>query len=68
MKEKPAVTIVTCVSCGILFPSSFLLNAEGGAVAVGTDVYCSQVCAKGKVVSPYHYMNFDEFDFMRGDR
>ena len=65
---KDQIEMVTCVSCGILFPSSFLLNAEGGAVAIGTDCYCSQACAEGQVVRPLRYMVFDEFDFMRGDR
>lgn len=65
---KQEIEMVTCVSCGILFPSSFLLNAEGGAVVIGCDAYCSQACAEGVGATPYQYMDFDEFDFMRGDR
>lgn len=68
MKDKPTIGILSCANCGILFPETFLLNAEGGAVMIGTDCYCSQACAEGQVVRPYHYMNFDEYDFMRGDR
>lgn len=62
------IEMVTCASCGTLFPQSFLLNSECGAVAIGLDVYCSQACAEGQVVRPYEYMRYDDFDFMRGDR
>lgn len=65
MKEKPTeIEMLSCASCGTLFPDTFLLNAEFGAVVIGCNAYCSQSCVEGTS----YYMNFDNYDFMRGDR
>lgn len=61
---KPVTEMCTCANCGILFPESFIVSGECGAVVIGADAYCSQACAEGV----YLTKPFDEYDHTRGDK